>query len=238
MTSCEQAIREHAYAIWEEEGRPDERALDNWLQAETEKRAMSTPAPTGYENVLSISYKEKGIPYGGFGEPRPDGGANYGFKNLKGDSSLKASVPELQKDAPLKGIICAINRRDTGLFSIGCDTRYFRDERTYTRQAGYIEFAFNSRIRVADAQHYFFAFFHFDRLLFSKGFKEPVRFSWQIKPAMFTNVNLWGFSCAIDITTWLLPSLGEARRCWATSLSQLGEYLSSIPAQADEPPIY
>lgn len=34
--SREQRIRERAYAIWEEEGRPDHRAEANWLQAEAE----------------------------------------------------------------------------------------------------------------------------------------------------------------------------------------------------------
>jgi Protein of unknown function (DUF2934) len=32
----EQAIREGAYAIWEEEGRPDGRDLDHWRRAELE----------------------------------------------------------------------------------------------------------------------------------------------------------------------------------------------------------
>jgi Protein of unknown function (DUF2934) len=32
----EQAIRERAYAIWEEEGRPDGRDLDHWRRAEEE----------------------------------------------------------------------------------------------------------------------------------------------------------------------------------------------------------
>lgn len=35
-TAREQAIRERAYAIWEQEGRPQGRDLDHWLQAETE----------------------------------------------------------------------------------------------------------------------------------------------------------------------------------------------------------
>ena len=39
----EQAIRERAYAIWEEEGRPEGRHLDHWLRAEAEiKLASST----------------------------------------------------------------------------------------------------------------------------------------------------------------------------------------------------
>jgi Protein of unknown function (DUF2934) len=32
----EQAIRERAYAIWEEQGRPEGQHLDHWLRAEAE----------------------------------------------------------------------------------------------------------------------------------------------------------------------------------------------------------
>jgi len=32
----EQAIRERAYAIWEEEGRPDRKEAQHWLRAEAE----------------------------------------------------------------------------------------------------------------------------------------------------------------------------------------------------------
>ena len=32
----EQAIRERAYAIWEQEGRPDGKDLEHWLRAEAE----------------------------------------------------------------------------------------------------------------------------------------------------------------------------------------------------------
>jgi Protein of unknown function (DUF2934) len=35
-TIREQAIRERAYAIWEEEGRPEGRGLDHWLRAQGE----------------------------------------------------------------------------------------------------------------------------------------------------------------------------------------------------------
>lgn len=37
----EQRIRERAYEIWERAGRPDDRALDHWLQAEAEVRRNS-----------------------------------------------------------------------------------------------------------------------------------------------------------------------------------------------------
>jgi hypothetical protein len=39
----EQAIRERAYAIWEEEGRPEGRHLDHWLRAEAEINLSSSP---------------------------------------------------------------------------------------------------------------------------------------------------------------------------------------------------
>jgi hypothetical protein len=32
----ERNIRERAYAIWEQEGRPDGKSLDHWLQGEAE----------------------------------------------------------------------------------------------------------------------------------------------------------------------------------------------------------
>ena len=36
QSAKEQTIRERAYAIWEEEGRPEDRHLDHWLLAEAE----------------------------------------------------------------------------------------------------------------------------------------------------------------------------------------------------------
>jgi Protein of unknown function (DUF2934) len=39
----EQAIRERAYAIWEEEGRPDGRDQDHWLRAEAEIGSAEKP---------------------------------------------------------------------------------------------------------------------------------------------------------------------------------------------------
>jgi hypothetical protein len=37
----EQAIRERAYAIWEEEGRPEGQHLQHWLRAEAEINAAT-----------------------------------------------------------------------------------------------------------------------------------------------------------------------------------------------------
>jgi hypothetical protein len=38
----EEAIRERAYAIWEEEGRPDGKALDHWLRAIRQTQYLGT----------------------------------------------------------------------------------------------------------------------------------------------------------------------------------------------------
>ena len=38
----EQAIRERAYAIWEEQGRPEGRHLEHWLRAEAEINISSS----------------------------------------------------------------------------------------------------------------------------------------------------------------------------------------------------
>lgn len=44
-TRIESRTRDRAYAIWEAEGRPEGRATDHWLAAETECRAK--PARAG-----------------------------------------------------------------------------------------------------------------------------------------------------------------------------------------------
>jgi hypothetical protein len=41
----QQAIRERAYAIWQQEGCPDDRTLSNWLQAEAEIKGEEVFGP-------------------------------------------------------------------------------------------------------------------------------------------------------------------------------------------------
>jgi len=52
----EQRIRERAYQIWLEQGRPQGKDRDNWAQAEGELRAgnsdmAESPIPGPYENI-------------------------------------------------------------------------------------------------------------------------------------------------------------------------------------------
>ena len=119
---------------------------------------------TVYSNLLSLNFKPKGVPYGGSGEEREDGGANYGFKNLRRNPELIDSVPELQRDQSLRKVIELINGPATGLFSIGCVSGEVHDDRGF-RFSGYVEFSLNSVSAVQDAGSYFPLFFHFGRLL-------------------------------------------------------------------------
>src|SRR3989338_5749839 len=117
-----------------------------------------------YSNLLSLSHDGKGIPYGGFGELRADGEANYGFFNLKSNVGEIASVPELKRDPSLLSIALVLNAPDSGFFSLGSTSSEVCDTGGH-RWSGYIEFAINSRARVAYAASYFPLFFHFDRFL-------------------------------------------------------------------------
>lgn len=46
MQEMEQVISARAYALWEEEGRPDGRALVHWLAAEREFRTHTSEQPS------------------------------------------------------------------------------------------------------------------------------------------------------------------------------------------------
>lgn len=96
-----------------------------------------------YSNYLAIKQSGKGIPYGGQGQIRPDGDANYGFKNLKGELENLNQIPELQRDHALYELVRAINQPETGLLSVGCTSGSVHQDDGY-RMSGYVEFAFNS----------------------------------------------------------------------------------------------
>ena len=84
--------------------------------------------PTGYRNYLSLKHEHKTIPYGGIGEIREDGDANYGFKNIKGNNRLLDTIPELKSDPALMALVRAINAPNTGIFSIGCVSDRYKDK--------------------------------------------------------------------------------------------------------------
>ncbi|MBI3430656.1 MAG: hypothetical protein HY018_00385 [Hydrogenophilales bacterium] len=186
-----------------------------------------------YRNLLSIKHGGKGIPYGGAGELRPDGDANYGFKNLKGRPELLDSVPELLSDPALSEAVKAINAAQTGLFSVGCTSGDIVDENGH-RRTGYVEFAFNSASLVADASNYFPLYFHFDRYLSSSESTLQVAYEWELMQAHFLDTNVGGFTCSVFLNTFYVGSSGEAQKNWAEAIALLTHYLGGIPQRATD----
>jgi len=184
-----------------------------------------------YLNQLSISYRGKGIPYGGAEEPRPDGGQNHGFVCLKGRTDLIDSIPELQGERALRSLVLALNAKETALFTIGCLSAEVAgpDGEGY-RYTGYIEFALNSQQAVADASSYFPAFFHFDRFLHESEFNHEAMFSWELVPASFLDARIDGFSCAISVTTTLFATRENASASWEAALKALEGFLPAVTA--------
>jgi len=186
--------------------------------------------PAGHRNYLSLKHEHKTIPYGGVGEMREDGDANYGFKDVKGDNSLINTIPELKHDPALMALVRVINTPKTGIFSIGCVSDRYEDNNNF-RYSGYVEFSFNSKIFIADASHYFPLFFNFEQLLEKKGFSVKAEFNWSIQPATFIDQSVTGYTCTINLNTYFIESEEAAKKAWEKTLSILGQYLGNIPIE-------
>jgi len=182
-----------------------------------------------YSNILSIRRRGKPIPYGGVGEVREDGHANYGFRDLKGDQEAHAHVPELQSDVALSRLVQSINLPHTGLFTVGCVSGHV-DENHGFRDQGYVEFGINSMASIADARNYFSVFFHFDDGLKQTGFSGRFAFEWQLEGATFIErEGVAGFTCTVFLNSHFHASRAEANQAWSTALELLGGYLQSVP---------
>jgi len=184
---------------------------------------QSANMPTGYRNYLSLNHEHRTIPYGGSGEVREDGDANYGFKDLKGDNTLHLEIPELKRDSALMTLVQAINAPQTGIFSIGCVSDGVEDKHRF-RHSGYIEFCFNSASTIADAGHYFPLFFDFERLLDDKDFAVRVEFNWQLQSSTFTEKGISGYTCRIIMNTYYAETKLAAQEAWQETLAALGRY--------------
>jgi hypothetical protein len=181
-----------------------------------------------YTNQLSLNHEPKGVPYGGLGEIRGDGDANYGFKDIKGNNALLLEIPELKRDHGLMSLVHAINAPHTGLFSVGCVSGPVEDEYGF-RHTGYVEFSVNSVSAIADAGNYFPLFFHFDRMLNEGKFSGKVAFDWELQPVIFIDANADGFTCSITVNTHYSKTKEEAEAAWLEAIGVLEYFLGSIP---------
>ena len=58
-TMSEEAIRERAYAIWEQDGRPEGRSMVHWSQAEAEIGAEQPPAAPNKPKLIKSQRRRK-----------------------------------------------------------------------------------------------------------------------------------------------------------------------------------
>lgn len=180
-----------------------------------------------YLNLMSIRHDGKGIPYGGRGELREDGDANYGFKMAKNAPEVIEQIPELAKDKALKELMLSINAPETSLFSVGCTSALVSDESGH-RYTGYAEFAVNSKEAVQDAAVYFPIFFHFDSFLNHSKFDTQIKFDWELMQAHFLDANVGGFTCSVFINTFHFPSPSSAYEAWEKALDALSVFFRSV----------
>lgn len=188
-----------------------------------------------YANNLEINHKHKPIPYGGDGQLRDDGDANYGFKLIKGNLELIETIPELKRDVELLNLVRAINEPQTGLFSVGCVSGTVVDDNG-ERYSGYIEFSLNSVSAIADARNYFPMFFHFDCWLNEQQPKFAVTYNWELQPATFieSQSRATGFTCSITINTHYVSTTDEASQAWGESLERLSTFLSETAPKSPD----
>lgn len=190
-------------------------------------------SPLRYRNLLSIKQDGKVVPYGGSGEPREDGEANYGFFNLKENIEQASSVPELARDPALLALALAINSPTSGLFSLGSTSGEVADADGY-RWSGYIEFALNSRTRVVDASSYFPVFFYFDDYLSKIQSNLQVQFQWELMAAHFSDLKCDGFTCSIFVNTYYVVTPEEAKNNWAEALGIVQNFIEDFGQELED----
>ena len=71
---------------------------------------------------LTIRNRLKAIPYGS--GDRPDGSRNHGYKRLKGNTELAATIPEAQDIEALRHALVRLNHSDTAFFTVGCERSF------------------------------------------------------------------------------------------------------------------
>jgi hypothetical protein len=185
--------------------------------------------------LFSIRQRGKAVPYGGCDKDRPDGSAkNRGFKNLKRKPEELASIPEIQDNDSLRNALVVLNAYDSPFFTVGCEKACNKDA-TGDWMRGYLEFSFNYRELVADAQFYFKLFFDFNNWYWSQEQKNVILYEFELEGADFWEVSAAGFTMTVWITTTAFKTDQEAKNAWRWGLDTLVDFLkqrSSDPRYA------
>lgn len=98
MAEREQTIRERAYAIWEEEGRPEGREREHWARASREIEAEESPGALSNDSAAPTAPvgAASGLEPGGT-KPGGGPGAGAGSIGTGGGSTGGASTGSVKK---------------------------------------------------------------------------------------------------------------------------------------------
>lgn len=180
--------------------------------------------------VFTIKPGGKGVPYGGRGELREDGSANYGFKALKGKPEEAVLINEVQDEEHFRNALVAINGLDTPFFTVGCEKSFNEHPKGYWAR-GYLEFAFNYCDLVEDAQYYFKLFFDFTHYVWKNQFNEHVQYHFELEGAHFFKGDCDGYTVAVWINVSVLPTEEEVKEVWGKAVDLLTAFLTSHHVQ-------
>jgi hypothetical protein len=180
---------------------------------------------------LTIQNRIKGIPYGAV--DGPEGSTNHGYKRLKGNPFLAASIPEAQEPEALKQSLMRISAPETAFFTIGCEKSCNPEEKGFWIR-GYLELAFNFVELVSDAQNYFKLFYDFNRVAAGS---PGVIFEFQLEAADFADGPAQGFSLTLWITTSVM-SAEDAWREWSNALLRFVDFIEPLRVASGFTPIY
>lgn len=187
------------------------------------------------QSFLTFKRGGKAIPYGGFGEVREDGGANHGFKNLKGHPERIADVPELVADGALAHLVEVVNRPSGALFTVGCVSGIAVQPGQGYYRTGYVEVAFNSKEQASDLGSYMDLFAWFSEWCWGTVIGVEARLIWEIEGATFIFEDFAGLTCAIFIQTQPCTDEPMAEMAWKETLDVLANFMRGVLSDGQFP---
>jgi hypothetical protein len=176
-----------------------------------------------WRNILYFDSNGKTIPY----RSPQQNNSKGGFINLKRNSGAIHNIHEATSNPDLLLTLRQINKPESAVFSVGCQLESI-SEKDLHGITGYIEFAINDQSLVIDSTSYFSLFIQFQNQLATGAFPHDVQFDWVVIPALFTEIGIHGFTCAIKVNTACCSSVEQCKAAWSGAISVIGSFLASV----------
>lgn len=194
--------------------------------------------PESMKLVLAIEQRSKAIPY------PPDEGddyTNYGFQDLKSDTSAIQAIHEVQDCPAFRDALVAINAPETPFFTVGCEKSLNRHEEQYWKR-GFLEFSFNYPEVVTNATSYFGLFFQFSQSTEVRDFlaEHSIHLCWELQQCRFKKIDESGFTCCVWITTNDHTTAAECEADWDEAVNHVARFVAAfrLTRLPPSPPIY